>query len=384
MGSTQVTTRGCESHRSQGSQSPRRGFTLVELLVVIFIIGVLVALLLPAVNAARESSRRATCTNNLRQIGVSLQEHAERNRGPFCSGAWDWVYDGAVTETGWVADLIESGSPVGKQMCPTNPAQLSETYRQLVELNVGSLDSCLNRAGSPASTAPDGGQVINPCRQIIAGAMAPASEPRRQVVENKVYNKFYNTNYVASWFLVRTGANLDDSGNLRPANGSCDSSIKSRNVTIGPLSTARLDRSSAGASFVPLLGDAAIVGTASFPMGDLPAGTPLAKSFTDGPVKIADFQTPTFSPGTPRDGANGWWAVWNRQVLQDYRGFAPLHRGTCNVLYGDGSVRAIADENGDGFVNNGFPGVGGFLDGMVEVPPRELASLYSVEATLPE
>lgn len=362
----------------------RLGFTLVELLVVIVIIGTLVSMLLPALSAAREAARKTKCQNNLRQIGIGLHSYADAFKH-FCSGAFDWRRDGCVTEVGWVADLTKRGVVPGDMLCPTNDAQISETFVDLLSMD-GGVDSCVDLLGGDPGTTPDGQPIPAACR-TIAGLSA-GSEERRAAVEGLVLKKGYNTNYAASWFLVRSRAVIDGDGNLAGPSG-CEVSLVSRGSTGGPMHRDRAEVAGAPTNRVPIMADAAHSGGGSIVLpqkiGRHAAGSLVAASYTAGPINKATLAAPTFSGGGGRTEA---WTGWYRGALQDYRRFGPIHGGgQCNILFLDGSIRSYIDVNGDGLLNNGFDpsfyagasDPGGFSDATVELEATEVYSLWDLK-----
>jgi prepilin-type N-terminal cleavage/methylation domain-containing protein/prepilin-type processing-associated H-X9-DG protein len=100
-----------------------RGFTLVELLVVIAIIGVLIALILPALQSSREASRTTHCANNLRQIGFALSQHHDAY-GKFPAG---WVQAPFTVPQG---NVVQGGHGFGPFLLPfVEQAALAQIYR---------------------------------------------------------------------------------------------------------------------------------------------------------------------------------------------------------------------------------------------------------------
>jgi prepilin-type N-terminal cleavage/methylation domain-containing protein len=143
--------------------SSSRGSTLIELLVVIGIIGILVALIIPAVQAAREASRRAQCRNNLRQMALGANNNHSSAHKFFPSGGWGWGWAGdpnygygEMQPGGWMYNIlpyIEESAlhDLGKGLMPEDSAPRRAAIQQAIQ-TVVPLYFCPTRR--PANALP--------------------------------------------------------------------------------------------------------------------------------------------------------------------------------------------------------------------------------------
>lgn len=385
----------------------RKGFTLVEMLVVIAIIALLVALLLPVLARAREAARDATCKNNLRQFGMGFALHAERDpQGRLCTGAYDYRRDGCVDTYGWVADLMKIGAAVPNEMrCPTNQILGLEKLNDLLGFNT---------SDDPKDGAPTSRLNTGACAAFFNGA-APGTPERRAIVQ-KLVNDGYNTNYSSSWYFARTGPKLDSTAGAPVTRAG----LKGFAGTIGGLSQRVVEASPIVSSAIPLLGDAAPGDANEAILGDdipgfLTTGARLGETMNDGPAFWNDsdnillmpagtnvidavagdiLPVPNSDPlGPSRNSTHGGsdGILW----LQDMRDWYATHGSgrqlSANILMADGSVKVVYDVNGDRFLNPGFPidpslvsspASIGYVDNQVEAAPTGVYAGPFIDSTI--
>ena len=329
----------------------RRGFTLIELLVVIAIIAVLIGLLLPAIQKVRESASRTTCLNNLKQIGLALNNYATNKGGKFPAAV---IHSGRSPATmaaynGPEANYFGQNPPLAFNH--SGFVALLPYIEQDALYSKYQYTAAVSASSNAGRTAATGGtlaaqygvnmQVANQAVKIYTCASdedpAPGFVVAPDPIEFRRSNYLFNTGTQseASPIPYASFPKTDASGNFRGA--------------FGLDGSGNLGRMKDGASNTIAVGESKQIHTGSLETGPFwgvgSVGTALPHS---GAVMGGVFPNPAFPATAFLPNAKAGQCADNTAsgappVCQPPGGFGSQHSGVTNFVFCDGSVRSISD-----------------------------------------
>jgi prepilin-type N-terminal cleavage/methylation domain-containing protein/prepilin-type processing-associated H-X9-DG protein len=349
----------------------RRGFTLVELLVVIAIIGILVALLLPAIQAAREAARRTQCTNNLKNIGIALQNHVDV-RKVFPTGGARYLQANFELEqnldNGKPLPPEKSGLGWGYQLLPYIEETSAYSIQKTIDLQqvVVSIYVCPSRRAAKTSYSSQYGLIAT---MDYAGA-CPCTDREFQR-RRGVFPQYDPAKYVP--FSVTSLQQLASSFN----GGTSTGGTEPRNNTVydGVIVRSTWRGSSANAN-APWVGDPATMVAQPVKIAKVSDGTSKTMVVSEKYIRSDNYDpNGAFHYSDDRGWSDGWDADqmrstcflpvrdgdgigWDGPLLTKYFGddfssgpvgtsynvlqFGSPHTGGINAMFADGSVRSVS------------------------------------------
>jgi prepilin-type N-terminal cleavage/methylation domain-containing protein/prepilin-type processing-associated H-X9-DG protein len=324
--------------RLRGEQRGPRGFTLIELLVVIAIIGVLVALLMPAVQAARESARRAQCVNNLKQIGIAIANYETARKAYPLGGTYNGPSD---ANTG-----CRSGVNVPREF-----GALSFLLLYMEQTNVYNAINFSLSAGGPFGPVHGGAANFTALSTTVSSYVCPDDTGWQP--DPSQNNGYAQTSYFPSGGTWNTLAYFSgpDCWQQDPGNGAFDDANAYRPVDVRD-----------GLSNTIFFGEATRFKndpdptfnqwsryewfTSAYPVPSTtrPQGIAFQVPRINAPLMPGDgTQLP---PGTPWPNTSDYkaWTL-NIPLYKEFGqwGFRSLHPGGAQFLFGDGSVKFLKE-----------------------------------------
>ncbi len=306
----------------------RHGFTLVELLVVIAIIGILVALLLPAIQAAREAARRTQCTNNLKNIGLAIQNHHDTyKRLPNSRRTFDYIT--------WAAELWPF---IEAENIAATWDRTQRYYGQLEEVRSAqiSLYLCPSRRSVPQLSVDGDNDTGTSGSENFPGALAdyacntgdtsPDASPNDNTYER---NDGSLKEPTGPFRFSGFGGDIEGGGGFQPG--------------VTDLSKLSLKFKVTFAQIEDGLSNTAFIGEKHVPT-DGPEGSWFGKiAAKDNSIYNPDFWNTVGRKGglgrplaSPADGAQ------SKQALTEFnKNFGSWHPGVCQFVYGDASVHSV-------------------------------------------